>query len=473
TLPPVRSFLAVETSARKRKATTTAPAGPVAKRAKRAALGAINYNAVVSDASPDRRKQKGKAQKELAASTSSPRKTRSRGKAPQHGQRTTPTKAERFQDEEDPTPRPAACRTFVPLNLDGAPRFSPSRDVSPSRSTTSRTTTESKRSKSPSRGMASREYMVDPIVTKQMDLFDNKMPAELHELVVQIDVFSNGCGIIPMRLKEHFAASLPHLPAAMIDAMVGANRHATGEAPSPSELTQIHLDARKLATKGHSEAAWNVDVHGPLLKKALLTSPHSTTLDSIVMYLLRPIPSHSSPIFAPSLTFSLRSTTARISPPRLLPTDIPGHKAESKMVDFGIVLQLPETLQRRIAQLTFPLGPALESLSQTTTYTPLRYNPVAVSIETKLPGQGLDNAQIQVSTWAFAQMRKLEELLALTGSVAAMAGEKMVEGELPVLPLVVVLGHEWYFLAMTRVREGSVGGQVETVSTLISIATLT
>ncbi|TKA62185.1 hypothetical protein B0A49_12771 [Cryomyces minteri] len=280
--------------------------------------------------------------------------------------------------------------------------------------------------------MASREYMVDPIVTKQMDLLDNKMPVELHELAVQIDVFSKGWGIIPAHLKGHLAASLPHLPPAMIEAMVGTNRHATGEAPPVSELMQVHLDARKLATKGHSEAAWNVDVHGPLLKKALLTSPHSTTLDSNVMDLPYPIPFYPSFNSAPSLTSSFRSTTARISPPRLLPTDISGYKAESKMVDFGIVLQLPETLQRRIAQLTSPLGAALESLSPTT-YTPLRYNPVAVSIETKLPGQGLDNAQIQVSTWAFAQMRKLEELLALTGSpAAAVAGEGTLWSHIPI-----------------------------------------
>lgn len=70
-----------------------------------------------------------------------------------------------------------------------------------------------------------------------------------------------------------------------------------------------------------------------------------------------------------------------------------------------------------------------------------------MSIETKLTGRDWDSAKIQMSIWVTAQLNKLELLVAQDGG--GLPG-------LPFLPLIVIQGHEWYFLAATRSKRETV-----------------
>lgn len=80
---------------------------------------------------------------------------------------------------------------------------------------------------------------------------------------------------------------------------------------------------------------------------------------------------------------------------------------------------------------------------------PLRTTPIAVSIETEKPGIEWDTAKLQVSIWAAAQFTKLEQLLEESGHTIDNARLCM-----PFLPLFVVQGHDWRFLAATREPDG-------------------
>ena len=77
-----------------------------------------------------------------------------------------------------------------------------------------------------------------------------------------------------------------------------------------------------------------------------------------------------------------------------------------------------------------------------TFYTPLLIRPVSVSIETKQTGEGWHMAMLQSGVWVAAQFAKLERLVIDIGGGGV--------GAIPFLPLVVVQGHDWFFLAASR-----------------------
>ena len=80
---------------------------------------------------------------------------------------------------------------------------------------------------------------------------------------------------------------------------------------------------------------------------------------------------------------------------------------------------------------------------------PLRTTPIAISIKTKKPGIKWDTAMVQVGIWAAAQFTKLEQLLEESGHTIDKARQCM-----PFLPLFIVQGHDWTFLAATREPDG-------------------
>lgn len=88
------------------------------------------------------------------------------------------------------------------------------------------------------------------------------------------------------------------------------------------------------------------------------------------------------------------------------------------------------------------------SINQTT-HPPLIAAPIALSIETKRPGEDWDAAQLQLGIWVSSQLNRLEQLV-------HHSWEKDWREHLPeFLPLLVVQGTEWNFLAATR----DAGGQ--------------
>ncbi|PVH91463.1 hypothetical protein DM02DRAFT_734165 [Periconia macrospinosa] len=168
----------------------------------------------------------------------------------------------------------------------------------------------------------------------------------------------------------------------------------------------------------HSEASWNGRVHTYLLDLALYNEA-----------------------FRGKIGF-LGCTRARIEPESLLPMDYAGIRIESKMVDFVLYLDPDESMHDGLRTLA-ARDPFTTAAWNHTRYAPLQKRPVAISIETKLTGRDWDTAKIQMSIWVASQLNKLEELVTHEGR--GLSG-------LPFLPVIVIQGHEWYFLAATRVQ---------------------
>ena len=116
------------------------------------------------------------------------------------------------------------------------------------------------------------------------------------------------------------------------------------------------------------------------------------------------------------------------------------------MADFAVYIEYDDVTHDALRQLA-ARDPFTKVSWNHTCYPPLQKRPVAMSIETKLTGMDWETVKMQLSIWVTAQLNKLEELVAQGG------------GELPGLPffpVIVIQGHEWYFLAVTRNKSETV-----------------
>lgn len=85
---------------------------------------------------------------------------------------------------------------------------------------------------------------------------------------------------------------------------------------------------------------------------------------------------------------------------------------------------------------------------------PLLCHPIAIPIETKRPGEGLDTANLQVATWLSSHFVFLQRLLD-AGSLSSCDADQPVPSldDIGFLPGLIVQGNMWNFVAATR--EGS------------------
>ncbi|RYC82051.1 hypothetical protein BFJ63_vAg15079 [Fusarium oxysporum f. sp. narcissi] len=78
-------------------------------------------------------------------------------------------------------------------------------------------------------------------------------------------------------------------------------------------------------------------------------------------------------------------------------------------------------------------------------------NPIAIPIETKRPGEGLDTANFQVATFLTAHLTLLQRLVDAGASVPVGDGEKAPSvDDLGFLPGLIVQGNTWNFIAASR-----------------------
>lgn len=313
--------------------------------------------------------------------------------------------------EEEDTPRApsaAALTSSATIPFVDRPVFTPSRprtDDNPSSvhsSSTADTSRKRKRSSSPIKKMATLQYAEYGVEQRLIGRWKD-MPEPLQPLVRAMKNTGMGRGIIP---TEHAEALLPLIAEDPEDDRLASDtRDLLGSCPSLPFVKHTLRHISQNIALARSEAAWNCNVHAPLLDQAWMYSKHGSRVrwENI--------------------------STASIEPATLLPTLTFTELFASKKADFAITLELDTDTVRRLVRS------GVTSLGQSY-YEPVRYSPIAVSIETKTPGESGDSAQLQLNTWALAQVAKLKELLNKVGNS---------EMDIPALPLVVVQGNEWKF----------------------------
>lgn len=148
-------------------------------------------------------------------------------------------------------------------------------------------------------------------------------------------------------------------------------------------MREIRNETSVCKMKHLHEPSWNELVHSQMLKQAVLGRA--------------------------GLSY-YNITTARVIK-ELVPDNEYGELLKGKMVDFAVTLGPPLI---PAADVTKRLTTAPRKLQRTinpSDYSPLCYEPIVLSIETKSPDGGSENGEVQLSVWAMAYFNRLRQLI--------------------------------------------------------------
>ncbi|KAJ9129497.1 hypothetical protein NKR19_g10341, partial [Coniochaeta hoffmannii] len=334
-------------------------------------------------------------------------------------------------------PRPPQSVTSSASGTSAASRTT----TSTTTSTTTPTTTSRARSTSPTKKRTqSLVTLKKPIHHVQID--DNntdQLPEDVRDLYNRLyGITGYHEGIAPWEVRNEINASVAHkfretwfrnrrgtTPRAL-DASAADEHHRASALGELVALRKIQRKAKSCRELGRSEAAWNIEVHGPLLELALEGHPH------VQRELV---------------------TTAQITKPFVPPMSdlsLAGF-ADKKMVDFVMVL-VPKPDDeggeqgdgargerfRRLAHavhntvLSQPLDQ--QSINQTL-YPPLMERPIGISIETKADGAN-EVGRVQLAIWTAAWHERMMALM-------AAAGKSYANTRLITMPVLLIVEHSW------------------------------
>ena len=243
------------------------------------------------------------------------------------------------------------------------------------------------------------------------------MPDDVRRLAKRMQRISRGRGVLSpaddsLQLRGTIGIGDEEEDEELFADLFQPERAEYGEAPSLAEIKRVVGQAKRQHDLIASEAAWNSAVHHPILVLAWSGSPYSDKQD-----------------WDNITTASIQAKTfmSNLAEKGVLP---------SKKVDFCLTFTPEQHALFRRAEI---------ALNQTH-YFPILCNPIAVSIETKIPDSGAADGKRQLLTWVSAQVARLRELLRICGHL---------DVEIPLLPLILVQGHTWSFVCFKSHSRGS------------------
>ena len=328
--------------------------------------------------------------------------------------------------EEMPTPRPNPLGRIPSLQ---APSDDPQYEAPPSRGESSDSGDPQKsRSRSPSKRLEELQFSHMPVDPRTWS--SGKIPVELKELVRDMQAIGKGAGVIPLAVKDKFAA----IEEDVLDfqwAQEGGKAHGgKEEKPEPHKRTRglghaqfwdrvmtIHQATTECMDRGYPEPAWNSEVHSRVLRLAL------------------------EGYWGEKEVWYMDITVARISNKSLVPWNIATGAMQSKLVDYAMVIDPSRdftgdpsrSLHNHIIEKLRSENTGA-SINQTAAGW-VRFKPIAVNIETKKGAVAEDEAHVQLGTWLTAQYSRLRQLMP----------DKAIT-KLPSFPVLSVQGQRWLLM---------------------------
>ncbi|KAL1581827.1 hypothetical protein WHR41_09560 [Cladosporium halotolerans] len=319
------------------------------------------------------------------------------------------------------TPRPPSAAPLSDTFLVLHPSPSVSSDTSV-RSSVARSDTASsqsraakrRRSESPKKRLENLTLARYPVVPRSIGTV-GELPSSAQRIARHLRKCQLRVGIIH---PDNMDAMQPYLDNDddLTERLFSEQRGRVGDSPCCTEVVSIVEQANENEAERASEAAWNGDVHTALFRTALRHSrwQHELRCDNVT---------------AASIdldAFSLADYHQDFTEP-------------NSRIDFSIGLRLSQAKKRHLSRCTNAVNPTL--------YEPVRFAPTALHVETKLTGEGWRAAQSQLSLWVTRHVAKLRELLGLAGQPATTP--------IPVLPALVVQGHDWTCLFFEDHSDGA------------------
>ncbi|KAI1394965.1 hypothetical protein F4819DRAFT_492948 [Hypoxylon fuscum] len=263
----------------------------------------------------------------------------------------------------------------------------------------------SKRSRSPAKTTTDLQF-----ANIELRAFSEHPPpdcAHIQELLSDIQAATAGISVVPHAVQAEIASNPKKT---ILDRLSPHNINVSyhlSDAKAVEELHQLRsiiADAADCKVECQSEAAWNARVHDPLLRLSMETA--------------------ALPRVRPFI-----ATTATIIPALLPRNAFTGDPLSSRLVDFCIALESDTAHKETIKQLLASQPAALRSLNQTM-YSPLRFRPIAIAVETKTD-TATETGESQLAIWTKAWLNRMKLL-----------GAKNI----PPLPVLRIKGHDWFLL---------------------------
>ncbi|OBR02016.1 hypothetical protein CH63R_14588 [Colletotrichum higginsianum IMI 349063] len=288
-------------------------------------------------------------------------------------------------------------------------------------SATHSTASAASRSSSPNKRLRNAEILWSGFTTDKF-LSSTPRPQSLVALHDELNSIRLGLRVIPCQFQSAGSSIPPH---AFFDPAADPTTVTDWRIPSLNWVSRTVEEATRCELSRDAESDWNHAVHARVLNWVC------------------------APEDAPrGLVAVKHCTTAQILK-EFRPKGAPTH-----MVDYCLVIDPTREVAACQRINTICRSRPGASINHTDMGS-LATHPIAVSIETKRPGEEWSKAMLQLGTWHAAQLRSLENL-----------GHCPTTSAMEFLPALIVQGHDWYFVAtvprsdapptvFTRVRIGS------------------
>ena len=157
----------------------------------------------------------------------------------------------------------------------------------------------------------------------------------------------------------------------------------------------------------YNESAWNSEVHSTLLRLALRYQWRGKGI------------------------WYRDVTSSRVIDKSLL-SSVPNYRPATKMVDYTFCIEYPPHSKLDLGIIDAMNVRDLSSINHADSEE-VRFHPIAVYIETKRAHIDEEQAELQLITWVVAHYTKLKRMT-------------KIGTQMPILPLITALGHDWKFL---------------------------
>jgi hypothetical protein len=334
---------------------------------------------------------------------------------------------------QDVTPRPKSLSLIPQPNLSYSPLMetrsaggedtaSPTRSESETFSSGDVASSRGRRARSPVKRMGDFKLSNTWVEMKEFGIPEYPIPTAAKMLCRDLRRINMGRGLIPRSIANEAMGYLEDIEfddLAFADIKEESIEGSLGHEAMWTVVLDILEAARECRSLCLPEASWNSEVHSPLLRCALRGNWKSQE----VWY--RDI------------------TTAQIQDTSLLPVVGAGSNTltmQAKMVDYALIIESSGVMQSRILSTLRVEGKP--SINHTNTEH-IRFTPIAVSIETKRGAIDEDSANVQLSVWVSAHFARLRQL-------------SQGKAKLPILPLVVIQGHDWKMMVAEAKGDGRI-----------------
>ncbi|RWA11598.1 hypothetical protein EKO27_g3510 [Xylaria grammica] len=254
------------------------------------------------------------------------------------------------------------------------------------------------------------------------------LPADIKSLYYAIEDATHQEGIIPKEVREQVSSLLgEHATRPRFFRATDSVGGTSAAEATLSRLRNIIETAKASVELGRHETSWNHLVHTPMLDLVFGPGSHVTV--------------------EPAMT----ATIAKNSIPRLRrseDSETPQQpSSDRKKVDYVIAANLSDTtLQSLVHTMVLDMGVSGQGTHfNQTEYLPLRFKPIAVTIETKVTSSARDPL-LQLGIWIAAWHERMSHFRAFRSQAVRVSAEKRMQlfrTTLVSVPLIMVTSFEW------------------------------